>query len=136
MMGRFWSYSIALWEIFPEMVHFPFMKNCRTDQVKSNGAAFATCIVRNTAKHFTLSRFIFYSILFADIKGFTQLSSNLCPNQLVRSLNEVFGEFDQLAEVSTKLKHVTKKGVFLLCLQKAKSTTFRKRYFSTLSCKF
>lgn len=39
------------------------------------------------------------SILFADIKGFTLLSMNLSAQDLVRTLNELFGRFDRLAEV-------------------------------------
>ncbi|XP_063078208.1 adenylate cyclase type 8-like [Engraulis encrasicolus] len=38
------------------------------------------------------------SILFADIKGFTQLSMNMSAQELVRTLNELFGRFDRLAE--------------------------------------
>uniref|UniRef100_A0A8C7XTN9 adenylate cyclase n=1 Tax=Oryzias sinensis TaxID=183150 RepID=A0A8C7XTN9_9TELE len=38
------------------------------------------------------------SILFADIKGFTQLSMNLSAQDLVQTLNELFGRFDRLAE--------------------------------------
>ncbi|XP_053192662.1 adenylate cyclase type 8 [Scomber japonicus] len=38
------------------------------------------------------------SILFADIKGFTLLSMNLSAQVLVRTLNELFGRFDRLAE--------------------------------------
>uniref|UniRef100_A0A3B5L6G2 adenylate cyclase n=1 Tax=Xiphophorus couchianus TaxID=32473 RepID=A0A3B5L6G2_9TELE len=38
------------------------------------------------------------SILFADIKGFTQLSINLSPQEMVLTLNELFGRFDRLAE--------------------------------------
>lgn len=41
------------------------------------------------------------SILFADIVGFTVLSSHLPAPELVRLLNELFGRFDQLANVST-----------------------------------
>ncbi|XP_076023401.1 adenylate cyclase type 8 [Genypterus blacodes] len=38
------------------------------------------------------------SILFADIKGFTVLSMNMSAQELVRTLNELFGRFDRLAE--------------------------------------
>ncbi|KAF7653730.1 hypothetical protein LDENG_00079320 [Lucifuga dentata] len=38
------------------------------------------------------------SILFADIKGFTVLSMNMSAQELVRTLNELFGRFDHLAE--------------------------------------
>ena len=37
------------------------------------------------------------TILFADIVGFTELSSNLEPSMLVNILNSVFSEFDRLA---------------------------------------
>ncbi|CAN9507449.1 unnamed protein product [Ophioblennius macclurei] len=38
------------------------------------------------------------SILFADIKGFTQLSMNLSAQDLVQTLNKLFGRFDRLAD--------------------------------------
>jgi adenylate cyclase len=38
------------------------------------------------------------TILFADVVGFTPLSERLDPNTLVRFLNELFSEFDRLAE--------------------------------------
>ena len=40
------------------------------------------------------------SILFADIKGFTALSTNCEPEELVRILNDLFARFDKLASVS------------------------------------
>ena len=40
------------------------------------------------------------SILYADIVGFTALASECSPRELVKTLNELFGKFDQLAEVS------------------------------------
>lgn len=39
------------------------------------------------------------SILFADIVGFTSLASKCSPQDLVQILNELFGRFDQLAQV-------------------------------------
>ncbi len=38
------------------------------------------------------------TVLFADIVGFTQLSSRLSAPELVRLLNQIFSTFDQLAE--------------------------------------
>lgn len=38
------------------------------------------------------------TILFADIVGFTSLASRLLPSQLLGLLEEIFGQFDQLAE--------------------------------------
>lgn len=43
------------------------------------------------------------SILFADIEGFTVLSSQCTAQELVKTLNELFARFDQLAVVSVKL---------------------------------
>lgn len=47
--------------------------------------------------------FIYYmenvSILFADIKGFTELASRTSAQQLVRILNDLFARFDRIAEV-------------------------------------
>lgn len=43
---------------------------------------------------------ICFSILFADIVGFTVLASQCTAQELVRLLNELFGRFDQLANVS------------------------------------
>lgn len=40
------------------------------------------------------------SILFADIKGFTQLASTTSAQQLVKILNDLFARFDKIAEVS------------------------------------
>ena len=45
-------------------------------------------------------KLFYFSILFADIVGFTTLSSQCSAQDLVRLLNELFGRFDQLANVS------------------------------------
>lgn len=42
------------------------------------------------------------SILFADIVGFTQLSSSCSAQELVKLLNELFARFDKLAAVSVQ----------------------------------
>lgn len=41
----------------------------------------------------------FFSILYADIVGFTRLASDCSPKELVVMLNELFGKFDQIAKV-------------------------------------
>ena len=46
---------------------------------------------------------IFFSILFADIVGFTNLSSHCSAENLVRILNELFGRFDHLAKVKSRI---------------------------------
>lgn len=43
--------------------------------------------------------FVFHSILYADIVGFTRLASDCSPGELVHMLNELFGKFDQIAKV-------------------------------------
>lgn len=40
------------------------------------------------------------SILYADIVNFTPLSERLTASDLVKTLNELFGRFDQIAQVS------------------------------------
>ena len=41
--------------------------------------------------------FFFFSILFADICGFTSLSAQCTAEELIRLLNELFARFDRLA---------------------------------------
>lgn len=43
--------------------------------------------------------FYFFSILYADIVNFTPLSEQLSASDLVKTLNELFGRFDQIAQV-------------------------------------
>ncbi|EDO47010.1 predicted protein, partial [Nematostella vectensis] len=47
---------------------------------------------------FQMHRMENVSILFADIVGFTKMSSNKSADQLVRLLNDLFGRFDRLTE--------------------------------------
>lgn len=48
--------------------------------------------------------FLSFSILYADIVGFTRLASDCSPKELVIMLNELFGKFDQIAKVSHYLQ--------------------------------
>ena len=50
--------------------------------------------------------FISFSILFGDIEGFTQLSSQCTAQELIQTLNELYARFDQLALVG-KIATVT-----------------------------
>lgn len=42
------------------------------------------------------------SILYADIVNFTPLSEQLTASDLVKTLNDLFGRFDQIAQVRRK----------------------------------
>lgn len=46
------------------------------------------------------------SILYADIVNFTPLSEQLSASDLVKTLNELFGRFDQIAQVSAILLYL------------------------------
>lgn len=49
---------------------------------------------------FQMHRMENVSILFADIVGFTNMSSNKSAEQLVRLLNDLFGRFDRLTDIN------------------------------------
>lgn len=51
--------------------------------------------------------FLSFSILYADIVGFTRLASDCSPKELVIMLNELFGKFDQIAKVSHHLEFLS-----------------------------
>lgn len=44
---------------------------------------------------------VHFSILYADIVGFTAISSTYSAQDLVKMLNELFARFDRLSEVRT-----------------------------------
>lgn len=57
------------------------------------------------------------TILYADIVNFTPLSEQLTPSDLVKTLNELFGRFDQIAQVSDWLPLRTRAGyLFYYCI--------------------
>lgn len=60
----------------------------------SNNLAFGN---KEISFEFTFNHF---SILFADIVGFTKMSSNKTASQLVTLLNDLFGRFDKLCQES------------------------------------
>jgi len=51
--------------------------------------------------------------LYADIVNFTPLSEKLTASELVATLNELFGRFDQIAQV----RHITKYKIVLAYLR-------------------
>lgn len=58
-------------------------------------------VVTKQFKKIYMSRHENVSILFADIVGFTAISSHCPAAELVKTLNELFARFDKLAEVSS-----------------------------------
>ncbi|XP_038050388.1 adenylate cyclase type 2-like isoform X2 [Patiria miniata] len=66
-------------------------------QTRTQGAGMQ----KNSTTHFHnlyVKRHKNVSILYADIVGFTALASECSPAELVKTLNELFGRFDSLAE--------------------------------------
>ncbi|KAG7468341.1 hypothetical protein MATL_G00141880 [Megalops atlanticus] len=55
-------------------------------------------LVRDNFHSLYVKRHENVSILYADIVGFTQLGSDCSPKELVDTLNELFGKFDQIAK--------------------------------------
>ena len=57
---------------------------------------------------------MYFSILYADIVNFTPLAAECTAPELVKMLNELFGRFDQIAEVRIKslFKKVRIKSLF------------------------
>ena len=61
---------------------------------------FFLCSILNVYSfviHVVVIDFFFFSILFADICGFTSLSAQCTAEELIRLLNELFARFDRLA---------------------------------------
>lgn len=52
------------------------------------------------------------TILYADIVNFTPLSEQLTASDLVKTLNELFGRFDQIAQVQKSAKCQNKHFIF------------------------
>ena len=52
--------------------------------------------IRTIFRPFNMNAMENVSILFADIVGFTRMSSNKSANQLVGLLNDLFGRFDRM----------------------------------------
>lgn len=61
-------------------------------------------VVKGQFKKIYMSRHENVSILFADIVGFTAISSTCPAAELVRTLNELFARFDKLAEKYHQLR--------------------------------
>jgi hypothetical protein len=65
-------------------------------------------------KKIYMSRHENVSILYADIVGFTAISSTYSASELVKILNELFARFDRLAEVKNTPYVVFLKILFLM----------------------
>lgn len=61
---------------------------------------------------FTMNLMTDVSILFADIAGFTKMSSNKSADELVNLLNDLFGRFDYLC-TQCKLEKISTLGNFI-----------------------
>lgn len=75
--------------------------------VNSNGACSFTLLTFQILAHVYVDVVYFcYSILFADLVNFTQLTTKCSAKDLVEMLNEIYGKFDSLARVRIKLSMI------------------------------
>ncbi|VDN08341.1 unnamed protein product [Thelazia callipaeda] len=74
------------------------LKEDKSEVCNPNTASSATFLAPNVRKFrpFTMNMMTNVSILFADIAGFTKMSSNKSADELVNLLNDLFGRFDYL----------------------------------------
>lgn len=68
--------------------------------------------INNNLVQFNFNTLSIFSILYADIVGFTAISSTYSAQELVKMLNELFARFDKLSEV-----RIASTGYFLLTIQ-------------------
>nr|XP_018900174.1 PREDICTED: adenylate cyclase type 9 [Bemisia tabaci]XP_018900175.1 PREDICTED: adenylate cyclase type 9 [Bemisia tabaci] len=66
----------------------------------ARGSLSQTNDIRSIFRPFIMNRMENVSILFADIVGFTQMSSTKTAEQLVSILNNLFERFDEICEIS------------------------------------
>jgi len=85
MLVQFFVYRIRLEQEKSENLLLNVLPRAIAERLKHNEGAIA-------------DSFNDVTILFADIAGFTEISSRLQPNQLLEMLNRVFSTFDRLAE--------------------------------------
>lgn len=93
LFSTFCSYSIYIFAVLPSFVNADIrkemFKNPHHSQYESD----------TQFKKLYIYHMDNVSILFADIKGFTQLASKTSAQQLVKVLNDLFARFDKIAEV-------------------------------------
>jgi hypothetical protein len=92
----------------------------------SVGANFAFKNSPHVAEDF--DTFHFCSILFADIVGFTKMSSNKTASQLVGLLNDLFGRFDYLC-TQCGCEKISTLGDCYYCVSGESPTIFSKSFF-------
>ncbi|XP_064383390.1 adenylate cyclase type 2-like [Halichondria panicea] len=85
-----------LLSIFPKDVAKMMQKDLQSRQGATNN--------ESQFRKLYMTRSANVSILYADIKGFTALSSQVSAQQLVQTLNELFSRFDSLAEMNHCLR--------------------------------
>jgi len=82
-----------LLSVLPSFVAQQMIRDIALEEEKSQGEFLASQFHK-----IYIHRYEQVSILFADIKGFTALSTQCSPEELVKVLNDLFARFDRLAQ--------------------------------------
>merc|ERR1719259_1462218 len=85
-----------------ELIRDQTLRRQQDHMTSSSGFDFARSTFRSNPMY--VKKFDDVSILFADVIGFTKLSTMMSPQSLVMTLNQLFGRFDRLAEKHSCLR--------------------------------
>ncbi|XP_076817208.1 adenylate cyclase type 8-like isoform X2 [Clavelina lepadiformis] len=88
--------------VIPRFIALQMINDISSDDASSSqvyrAGGFVSNLRRSRNNRIYIQKYDNVSILFADVKGFTELSTVLSPQELVSTLNELFARFDGSAQ--------------------------------------
>jgi class 3 adenylate cyclase len=101
--------------VIREQMHALDVERTRSENLLLNVLPQRIADRLKTQKGVIADRFDIATVLFSDIVGFTELSSKLAPDELVRRLDTVFTRFDEIADDLRLEKIKTIGDAYMVC---------------------